>query len=97
MNNCKDCARESVYTRDMKYWMNGCIAFFEPQTPDNIIQISKEQYLALLDSGMVTHKYTPLGQFWLKEGDKFIGVDNSTGDAWVEEFASFADCKDWML
>ena len=28
----------------------------------------------------------PLGLFWTKEKEWFIGIDNSTGEAWVECF-----------
>lgn len=32
----------------------------------------------------------------LKEGDKFIGIDNSTGNAWTEEFPDEASCLRWL-
>lgn len=42
----------------------------------------------------------PIGLFYVKEeSDKkthYIGIDNSTGDAWVEEFKKLKKCKAWL-
>jgi hypothetical protein len=38
----------------------------------------------------------PRGHFLVKDGDLFIGIDNSTGDAWTEEFKKQGDCVDWL-
>lgn len=37
--------------------------------------------------------YTPEGKFWCKDGDWYVGIDNSTGNAWTEEFKN----KEMML
>ena len=34
---------------------------------------------------VIDHR-TPLGLFLTREGRKWVAVDNSTGDAWTEEF-----------
>lgn len=39
---------------------------------------------------------TNKGCFWLIEKGKFIGIDNCTGDAWVEEFNTLQKCKAWL-
>lgn len=43
----------------------------------------------------------PLGLFYLITVDAgktiFVGIDNSTGDAWTEDFKSFTKCKKWLL
>ena len=36
--------------------------------------------------GDVIVRRVPLGLFLAREGRKWIAVDNSTGDAWTEEF-----------
>lgn len=38
----------------------------------------------------------PLGLFYVHDGDVFVGVDNSTGHAWTEEFACLHQCKAWL-
>lgn len=41
----------------------------------------------------------PLGRYYLpKLGmNGYVGIDNSTGDAWVEEFCSLNACRIWLL
>ena len=36
------------------------------------------------------------GLFVENTGSKFVGIDNSTGDAWTEEFASITECLRWL-
>lgn len=38
----------------------------------------------------------PFGLFYLLDDDIYIGIDNSTGDAWTEEFANLHQCKKWL-
>lgn len=38
----------------------------------------------------------PLGLFFCKENQRFVAIDNSYGDAFVEEFESFDLCKFWL-
>ena len=40
--------------------------------------------------------FEPIGTFYLKDGDLWIGIDNSTGDAWTEEFETLDKCIDWL-
>ena len=39
---------------------------------------------------------TPLGLFLTKEGRKWVAVDNSTGDAWTEEFHRKRQAVRWL-
>ena len=39
----------------------------------------------------------PLGLFYLPGDRVYVGIDNSTGHAWTEEFASLWQCKRWLL
>lgn len=60
-------------------------------------EISQESARKLLGSCDGTGgRYEPLGLFYLQEGDKFVGIDNSTGDAWTEEFADKEGCLRWL-
>lgn len=38
----------------------------------------------------------PPGLYWANESGKYIGIDNSTGDAWVEEFETLQECIRWL-
>lgn len=38
----------------------------------------------------------PIGLFYTKEENKFIGIDNSTGDAFTEEFTTKDNCFKWL-
>ncbi len=38
----------------------------------------------------------PIGRFWQKDGELYIGIDNTTGDAWVEEVNALKSCLAWL-
>lgn len=40
--------------------------------------------------------YKPRGLFYFEEDKVWIGIDNSTGDAFVEEFESKEQCIRWL-
>lgn len=48
------------------------------------------------EASKIIENRTPLGCFYFKDGDKFIGIDNRTGDAWTEEFDNEEDCLNWL-
>lgn len=39
---------------------------------------------------------TPLGLFLTKEGRKWVAADNTTGDAWTEEFSRKRRAIRWL-
>lgn len=43
-----------------------------------------------------TEKFIPLGLFYLEFGEVYVAVDNSTGDAWTEEFGSKEMALSWL-
>lgn len=55
-----------------------------------VIKVSQQAAHNIIDTRL------PLGLFWLKEGDKYIGIDNLTGDAWTEEFDTQEECLTWL-
>lgn len=57
---------------------------------DKIIQITSDEAKEIID------KRVPLGKFYLIDGDKYVGIDNSSGDAWTEEFDSYEEMRDWQ-
>jgi hypothetical protein len=63
----------------------------EPENDeDSIKKLTKEQASEVIETR------TPVGRFYTKEGELFIGIDNSTGDAWTEEFKTKASCFKWI-
>lgn len=36
------------------------------------------------------------GRFVEEDGATYIGIDNTTGDAWVEEFPDLLECLMWL-
>ena len=55
-----------------------------------IHRINPEQLLYVIDFRV------PLGLFLAKEGHKWVAVDNSTGDAWTEEFPRKRQAVRWL-
>lgn len=41
-------------------------------------------------------KREPRGLFYQKDGDITVGIDNSTGEAWTEDFNSLDECLAWL-
>ncbi len=46
--------------------------------------------------GKVIENRTPCEHFLAKEGRKWVAVDNSTGDAWTEEFPCKRQAIRWL-
>ena len=40
--------------------------------------------------------YGAPGLYYTKENGMYVGIDNSTGHAWVEEFKSRRQCLKWL-
>lgn len=38
----------------------------------------------------------PIGLFYARDGDRYVGIDNLTGHAWVEEFENSNHCITWL-
>lgn len=55
-----------------------------------IEKITTEQADAMID----TRK--PLGLFYVLKDGVYIGIDNSHGHAWTEEFLNLCQCKRWL-
>lgn len=44
----------------------------------------------------VIDKRDSVGLFLVIENDMFVGIDNSTGEAWTEEFTDLNKCLRWL-
>lgn len=38
----------------------------------------------------------PRGLFYQKDGDIIVGIDNTTGEEWTEDFKSLDECLAWL-
>jgi hypothetical protein len=54
------------------------------------LEISQEKANAIIESR------EPKGVFYHKENDRYIGIDNSVGEAFVEEFTDLKTCIYWL-
>jgi hypothetical protein len=64
----------------------------ENPTPTTIKFVGKETGHKIIETR------APKGLFFLKDvaRQRYIGIDNTTGDAWVEEFSRVDDCFRWL-
>ena len=56
----------------------------------HIKRVPRRKIQKIIDS------YQPHGCFLAKGGSRWIAVDNSTGDAWTEDFSSKHDAIRWL-
>lgn len=38
----------------------------------------------------------PRGLFYFRDSNRWVGIDNTTGDAWGEEFLELDQCLAWL-
>lgn len=82
-----------IYLKDYRYIL--VIENLETNVEDIKI-IDKEKANDLLNSYENNKEYEPLGKFYLIENGCHIGIDNSSGNAFTDEFKSFNDCIKWL-
>ena len=56
----------------------------------------KIQRVSSVFLGQVIDRRIPCGLFLTKEGRKWVAVDNTTGDAWTEEFSRKRQAIRWL-
>lgn len=57
---------------------------------DGIREITEEEAMQIIE------ERKPIGRFYEIDGCVYVGIDNSTGDAWIEEFSSKEECIAWL-
>lgn len=65
------------------------------------VKITPAQARTLLTNGSscsysLFNCYQPMGLYYLLDKDRFVGIDNRTGDAWTEDFDTIQDCLRWL-
>ena len=63
---------------------------------NEIMEITEDVAHQILESGRGTVNIDLMGCFWTKEDDKYVGLDNSNGCCWVEEFRTKRACIKWL-
>lgn len=48
------------------------------------------------DAKTIIDTRRPFGLFCCKEASVYVGIDNTTGDAWTEDFKNLDDCMKWL-
>lgn len=54
------------------------------------------KYVSQEQANKIIETREPRGKFVQDTGIEFVGIDNSTGDAWVEEFPDLTECLKWL-
>ena len=49
-----------------------------------------------VEAGAIIQSREPRGLFYQQDSNRWIGIDNMTGDAWTEEFGSLEQCLAWL-
>lgn len=94
-NRCDQCGFEYDNAEFKTPYCPNCAAKMEDGfiEGDNI-EISE---ITIEAADAIIGSQKPIGCFYCKDGDTFVGIDNSTGDAWTEEFSSLHDCVEWLM
>lgn len=58
---------------------------------------SKPREISREDADGIIERRHPYGLFFLKEGDVYVGIDNSDGNAWTEDFPVKRKCLEWLM
>lgn len=49
-----------------------------------------------VESANIIVDHEPRGLFWQKDGDIYVGINNTTGDAWTADFNTLDECLAWL-
>lgn len=62
-----------------------------------IIQVSKEFIDDVIEKMMAGDKNLPYGLFWTVEDGRYVAMDATSNDLYVEDFDSYIECVLWLL
>lgn len=59
----------------------------------------KREYKIVSEEDMmdIVINSVPIGRFVTYEGNRIVGCDNMTGDAWTEDFDTLEACEKWLF
>lgn len=58
--------------------------------PDKILKVNTQTLSTIISTR------NPKGMFYARDGSRFVAVDNTTGEAWTEDFKSRRKCMKWL-
>ena len=59
-------------------------------------ELTRDEISILLRDVSEDGKYEPPGLFYHQNGNSVTGIDNSTGEAWTEDFPTLEGCLEWL-
>lgn len=64
-----------------------------------VVHKVRAQFIEKMVNSDNNGKYEPLGLYYAydEKANRYIGCDNSGGDAWVEEFIYESECVRWLM
>ena len=73
--------------------VESAMVIFSQKIKNRIVEINEDQALRIIE------KRLPVGRFFFYDNSigKFIGLDNSTSECWVNEFYDKEDCILWLV
>lgn len=75
-----------------------CTKLMNPEI--NVHQVTAEVISKVIDSMTSQGKFGEpheLMYFYDDKSKKYVGCDNTTGDAWIEDFDTYEECVNWLL
>ncbi|MFT9495755.1 MULTISPECIES: hypothetical protein [Bacillota] len=72
------------------------IAERNPETTDIKENRNKIKKIDKREASDIMNNYKPIGLFMVEENGHYIGIDNSSGECWVEEFITEDLCLKWL-
>lgn len=54
------------------------------------------KYITRKEASAIIETRNPRGLFYETDNGFYVGIDNSNGDAWVEEFKTKEECFNWL-
>ncbi len=58
--------------------------------------MNRPKEVTLQEAAQIIESFHPLGCFYLKDRKWYVGINNSTGEAWTEDFLSKEECLRWL-
>lgn len=56
----------------------------------------KIEHIGQKQAGLIIANRQPYGMYILQDGVKYVAIDNTTGDCWVEEFTELKEAERWL-
>lgn len=59
--------------------------------------LDKIHEIGALEADLIIATQRPIGKYWTEVGpNRYVAIDNSTGDAWTEEFTDKDTMMGWL-